>query len=233
MAPSGAARTRRALIDTARVRTFGPGEVIVAQGERSELALLIDGVVATRRTTPDGRTVVPLILRGGEVLGPVVLAGQEALFDFIALVPGSAAFWPGTHVRALAGDDAGLALDLMDQTLHRFGRLTARLDSLHYQDARRRVARVLIEHSDLCFGDRPHVARTELSMLIGTSREMTRRVLSRLVRDGAVRRVGPTGLELRDEHRLRELAGLGPRVADDHADGPPQWRVDPARDRVS
>jgi CRP-like cAMP-binding protein len=210
IAPSSAAATRRALVDRARIRPFVPEEVVLTQGERSSVGLVMDGVVAARRRTPDGRTVVPLILRSGELLGPVVLAGQEALFDFVGLVPGSAALWSSSLVRSLAASDAGLALGLLDRALHRLGELTARLDSLHYQDARKRVARVLIEHRDLCFGERPDIARTELSMFIGTSREMTRRVMSRLVRDGAVRRVGLTGLELRDEDKLRALAGLGP-----------------------
>ncbi|HTC85330.1 MAG TPA: Crp/Fnr family transcriptional regulator, partial [Candidatus Acidoferrum sp.] len=210
MAPSSAPATRMELAVTAMVRTFARGEIVTRQGERETVGVLMDGVAAAQRTTSDGRAVVPFILGHGSVIGGMALAGHEALFDIVALAPCSAAFWAGSKLRALAAGDPGLALGLVDMTLNRFNELTLRLDSLHYQDARGRVARVLYEHRDLCFGDRPTIGRTELSKLVGTSAEMTRRVVSRLVREGTIGRVGMTGLELRDDRRLRELAGVRP-----------------------
>jgi CRP-like cAMP-binding protein len=206
--PSSAASTRRVLLSTGRVQAFEGGELVVAQGARESVGFVIDGIVAARRTTPDGRAVMPLVLGRGRILASMVLAGRETLFDILGVVPGEVAFWSGLEVRSLAAADGGLALDLLNRSLDGAGELATRLDTLHYQDARRRVARVLLQHRDLTFGEHPPVGRTELSLLVGTSREMTRRVLGRLEADGAITRVGRTGLDLRDADRLRELAGL-------------------------
>jgi DNA-binding GntR family transcriptional regulator len=54
------------------------------------------------------------------------------------------------------------------------------------------------------------VTRTSLSALVGTSKEMTRRVIGRLEAEGIVQRFGRTGLTLTDAARLQELAGFGP-----------------------
>jgi CRP-like cAMP-binding protein len=212
--PSSAEATRHALVRASRIRTFVRDEVIVPQGEGSAYGFVIAGVVAARRTSSDGRAVVPLVLGRGGALGPMVLSGREALFDYVGLAAGSAALWSGSQIRSLAATDPGLALDLLDHTLDRLAELATRLDSLHYQDARRRVARVLVEFGDVCFGDHPDVARTAVWMLVGTSREMTRRVLGLLEAEGAIRRVGRTGLELCDADLLRQLAGIMPTHVD-------------------
>ena len=207
VAPASTDPSRRALVDAARIERFGRGEVLIPQGGHEEVGLIIDGFVAARRTTPDGRVVVPMVLGSGNFVSPGGLAGPESPYDFVALVPGSAARWTASIVRSLAANDAGLALGMLDAALYRFAELTAQLDSMHYQDARRRVARVLLRYRDLCFGERPAVPRTDLALLVGTSREMTRRVLSRLVADGMIERLGRGGLRLRDADQLDELAG--------------------------
>jgi CRP-like cAMP-binding protein len=205
--PSSAASTRGALLKAAQIRPFEGGDLVVAQGERESFGFVVDGIIAARRTTPDGRAMVPVLLGRGRIFASMVFAGLETLFDYVGVVPGVAMFWSAVEARSLAAADAGLALDLLSRTLEGASELATRLDTLHYQDARRRVARVLLRHRDLCFGEHPPVARTELSLLVGTSREMTRRVLGRLEADGAVERIGRAGLELRDADRLRDLAG--------------------------
>jgi CRP-like cAMP-binding protein len=212
--PSSTASTRRALLNAAHLRPFEGGDLVVAQGEHASFGFVVDGIVAARRTTPDGRAMVPVVLGRGRIFASMVLAGRETLFDYVGIVPGVTAFWSGVEARSLAAADAGLALDLLSRTLDGAGELATRLDTMHYQDARRRVARVLLVHRDLCFGEHPPVARTELSLLVGTSKEMTRRVLGRLEADGAVERIGRAGLELRDADRLRDLAGYRAGEAD-------------------
>jgi CRP-like cAMP-binding protein len=212
-APGSADRTVRALASTARIRPFVIGEIVVPQGERQSLGLIIEGLASARRTTSDGRAIVARIIGSGEFLGVMAIAAQETLFDFVAIAPGLVAVWSGAEVRSLAAADSGLALALLDLALDRAGHLAERLDSQHYQDARRRVGRVLYQHRDLCFGERPPVTRTSLSLLVGTSKEMTRRVIGRLETEGIVQRFGRTGLALTDAARLQELAGFGPNEA--------------------
>jgi CRP-like cAMP-binding protein len=76
------------------------------------------------------------------------------------------------------------------------GHVSYRLDRFIHQEARGRVLRVLAEHEDLFFGDPPVLSRSHLPSLVGTSREMTGRVLRGLEHDGVLVRVGKRGLRL-------------------------------------
>jgi len=53
----------------ARVRTFERGEVVLAQGQRASVGFVIEGVAAARRTTSDGRAIVPVVLGRGRIFG--------------------------------------------------------------------------------------------------------------------------------------------------------------------
>jgi len=80
------------------------------------------------------------------------------------------------------------------------------MDGLLYQNALRRVARVLDQHAAIVFGDEPVVPRTYIPALVGTSREMTGRVLRLLESDGVVERIGRDRLRLLDRDRLTSIA---------------------------
>jgi CRP-like cAMP-binding protein len=66
------------------------------------------------------------------------------------------------------------------------------------------VLRVLARDRELFFCDPAVLNRTHLPGLVGTSREMTRRVLRQLEREGTLARVGSTGLQLLQPTRLEE-----------------------------
>jgi len=201
--------TRAALARAAGVRTFEPGETIVAQGDSSLLALVLEGHVAIRRTTVDGRELIVRIVTRGGLTGFLTLAARPAGGDAVALTSGPAAVWRAAEVRALANADPGLAVDILDNVLGTFGELVSRLDSLLYQDALRRVARVLDLHAGLFFGDRPVLTRAQLPTIVGTSREMTGRVLRILESRNVVARVGRDRLLLLDPEGLAATAGSG------------------------
>jgi CRP-like cAMP-binding protein len=80
--------------------------------------------------------------------------------------------------------------------------LPERVDGLLHQGACRGVIRVLARHRDLFFGEPAIISGADLPSLVGTSREMTGRVLRDLERDGTLARVGRTGLRLLLPDRL-------------------------------
>lgn len=194
--------TRRALAAAAGVRRFDPGEAIVRQGNDSDLALVLDGHVAVRRTTVDGRQLIVRIVTRGGLTSFRTIAERPAGGDAVALTPSPAAVWRAEDVRSLAMADSGLAVDILDNVLASFGEVVGRLDSLLYQNALRRVARVLHLHADLFFAEPPVLTRAHLPSLVGTSREMTGRVLRILESRRLAVRVG------RDRLRLLDPAGL-------------------------
>ena len=182
--------TLTALTSVATVRTFRPNQAIVTQDEEKALAMALDGLVALRRTTPDGRQLIVRIVNRGRLSTMLPFAKLPAGADAVALTETSVAMWSGDEVRALAESDAGLAVELLDQVLLALEEVTARLEGMLYQDALRRVARVLHQHEDLFFSDAPVLTRRHLPMLVGTSREMTGRVIRVLESNGVVLRVG-------------------------------------------
>jgi CRP-like cAMP-binding protein len=208
--PHGRVETRHRLAGSARVRSFEAGEVIIEQGDATSLALVIDGHVAVRRTTVDGREIIVRIVRRSGLAGILPLAARPASGTSVALTAGSVAMWQGDDVRSLALADSGLAIDILDQVLGAFERIVSRLDGMLHQAAVRRVARVLVAHADLFFVEPPVLPRSALPDLVGTSREMTGRVLRALESRELVSRVGRNGLRLVDAAGLEQIADLAP-----------------------
>jgi CRP-like cAMP-binding protein len=204
--PHSRADTRRALAMSAAIRILAPAQIIIRQGDPSFLALVLAGHVAVRRTTLDGRQFMVRIVTRGRLSPVLPLAARPASADAVALTAGSAAMWRGEQIRSLAAVDPGFAVDVLDDVLDSLDEVMVRLDSLLYQDARRRVARVLHNHADLFFAEPPVLTRTHLPSLVGTSREMTGRVLRLLESHGLVARVGRDRLRLLDPEGLAAVA---------------------------
>jgi CRP/FNR family cyclic AMP-dependent transcriptional regulator len=201
------ADTQRMLVSSAEVRAYVSRETVLSQGEESRVGLVLDGHIGWRRTTVDGREVMPRIVSRGD-LGPFMpIAGRPSTADAVALSPSRVALWPATDVAALAAGDAGFAVDLLQQVLFAFEEVVERMDGLLYQNALRRVARVLDQHADILFSEEGGVTRAYLPALVGTSREMTGRVLRQLESDGLVERIGPDQLRLLDAPGLALTAG--------------------------
>ena len=201
--------TRQALARAASVRTFDAGHAIVQQGDDSSLALVLDGHVAVRRTTVEGRQLIMGIVTRGGLASMLPLATRPAGADAVALTPATAAVWHGVEVRSLATIDPGLAVDILDRVLIGLEGVVERIDGLVYHSALRRVARVLDDHADLFFAERPVLSRADLPAMIGTSREMTGRVLRLLEGRGIVSRVGRNRLRLLDAAGLAAAAASG------------------------
>jgi CRP-like cAMP-binding protein len=202
--PGASADTIDRLADSARIRALRPGDVIYPQGEVVPLTLILDGYGVARRTTTDGHEIMSGVAHAGVVFGYSGIAGEQSSVEITALTEGRVAQWPGTQIRALMAVDAGFALDAIDSMAASLHQTVERIEGFLHQDARRRVLRILARHSDLFFGDPAILDRNHLTGLVGTTREMTRRVLRRLEDEGTVQRVGATGLRLLRPDQLEE-----------------------------
>jgi CRP-like cAMP-binding protein len=198
--------TIAALEALADVRTFHAGDTLVAQGDEGRTVLVLDGHVAFRRTTLDGREVMPRIVSSGQLAALLPIALRPAVVEVVAVSPCRVALLPGSGLWALAEADNGFALDLLEHVLLTFEGIVERLDGLMYQAATRRVARVLEQHAAILFGEAAVLTRAYLPALVGTTPEMTRRVLRILETDGIVARIGGDRLDLLDPARLGEAA---------------------------
>jgi CRP-like cAMP-binding protein len=204
--PQSRPDTRAALVNAAGIQTFKPAQTIFRQGDVTPIALVLGGHAAVRRTSLDGRELIVRIIRRGQLGAFFPFATRPSLADVVALTATPLALWRGPFVRSLARTDAGLAVDLLDHVLITYEEVVGRLDSLTYQDALRRVARILHLYADLFFADEPILTRAHLPTLVGTSREMTGRVLRRLEDRSLVTRVGRERLRLLDPTGLAAAA---------------------------
>lgn len=205
------------LVSIAEVRAFRAGETVIPQGDESWVGLVLDGHAGLRRTTIDGREVISVLISDGE-LGPVMpMARRPTTADLLALSAGRIALWAAPDVRARAAEDGGLGLDLLELVLLWVEQVVERMDGLLYQGAQRRVARILDQHAEIIFGDEAVVTRSHLPALMGTSREMTGRVLRQFEAEGVVERIGGHRLRLLDPVGLARAAA--PSGGERHREG--------------
>jgi len=194
--PSCRPETIAALVDSARIRRVRPGETIYRQGGPVPLNLILEGYGIARRTTADGQQILSGVATTGTVFGYSGIASSASTVEIVALTECVVAQWHGSEIRELIASDPALALAAIDSLAGSLHSLMEQIEGFLHQDARRRVVRILARHRSLFFCDPPVLTRAHLAGLVGTTQEMTRRVLRQLEREGAVARVGRTGLRL-------------------------------------
>jgi CRP-like cAMP-binding protein len=194
--PACRPQTLATLVETARIRTLKRAASLYRQGATVPLTLIIRGYAAARRTTASGQEIVSGVAPAGELFGWSGLAAQPSSVELVALTEVDVAQWPGQEIRALAAIDSAIAFAAIDSMAASLHSAIEGIEGFLHQDARGRVLRVLARHRELFFGNPAVLTRTHLPGLVGTSREMTARVLRQLEREGTVERFGRAGLRL-------------------------------------
>jgi CRP-like cAMP-binding protein len=194
--PGTGRATVQRLAEIARIRRGRPGETLFRQGEALPMTLVVRGHAAYRRTTDSGQEITVGIASPGDLFGLGSVTCVISPVDLVPLVDIEAAFWQGTAIRRLASVDPGFAVAAIGRLSLSLNIITEKVDGFLHQDARRRVLRVLDRHRDLFFTEPPVLSRSHLPGLVGTTREMTGRVIRQLEREGTIARVGRTGLRL-------------------------------------
>lgn len=196
---------RAAVAVHARVVRLQAAEFHFHQGDPQSVAVVARGIVGLQRELPDGREIIARVVRPGSVFGLPGLIHVDALVGAVALSDAIVVDVPVARFRPLLLLDAGLATGALQKALAAIIDLTERIDTLVYQNAETRVARVLHRFQDLWFDDPPTLLRRHLPMMVGTSREMAGRALRRLEERGVVVRAG-AGLQLGDAAALERVA---------------------------
>jgi CRP-like cAMP-binding protein len=194
--------TVASLVDSARLRVVQPGESIYKQGETVPLTLILRGYGVAERATADGHLLMSGVAPAGVLFGFSGIASTQSSVEITALAECDVAQWAGPEFRTLVAVDPGLALVAIDSMAASLHSTIELIEGFLHQDARRRVLRILARHRKLFFEEPAVLNRTHLPGLVGTSREMTRRVLRQLEREGTVARDGRVGLRLLAPERL-------------------------------
>ena len=198
--------TIQRLTETVRVRTVQRGDRIYTQGNPVPLTIILEGYAAARRMTIGGKELVNGVAPPGVLFGWSGLASVPSSVELVALTECRVAQWPGPMIRTQASADPELALAAIDSMAWSLHQTVERIEGFLRQDARLRVVRVLAQYRDLFFSENPVLTRAHLPGLVGTTREMTGKVLRQLERDGTLARVDRNGLKLlRPEQLTLEL----------------------------
>lgn len=206
--PGADAGTLHRLESAAQLRSFGRRDVLHSRGIELFPFLVLDGHVMTRRVAETGQVYAALIAGPGYFGGVRSISDPDAqaLYELVALSDGSWATWDPRSVRALAVEDGGLAVDLLDQSADHSTILNMRLDERSFETARQRMAAILTRYGAAIF-DTPHpvARRADLAAMIGASRVLMYRTLRGLEADGLVKRERGGGIKILDEERLAAL----------------------------
>ena len=182
-------------------RRYKRGEVLVAQGQKSDaLFLLLTGRARVMASDSRGREVILATLGQGDYLGEMSLIDNEphsatvrAEVQTDVLVLGRAEF---TRCRL---ENASMGVVLMRGLAKRLRQADRKIESLALLDVYGRVAHALIEQAHTNAQGQQiienKISRQDLAKTIGASREMVSRVMKDLENRGFIETL-PTGATL-------------------------------------
>jgi CRP/FNR family transcriptional regulator len=170
-------------------RTFSPGQVVILEGEPCQAVYFVaQGVVRTRRLSPEGREYVLAYLGPGEPFNLIpALDGGPNLATVDAVTDTMLYIIHCEHFRRIMRDHNEVALAVMERLAAEVRRLSDMVEDLALHTVRTRLARFLLAHAD---GTQPSRRWTqeEIATHIGTVRDVVGRTLRTFTDDGLIRR---------------------------------------------
>jgi CRP/FNR family transcriptional regulator len=202
------AASRRRLAARGAERRWAAGETLFAAGSPPRgLFVVLEGRVRVVRAA--GRAHVVHVEGPGGTLGEVPLfAGGPYPATAVADGPTRCAVFPPEAVLASVAEDPALALLFLGRLARRVRELVDRLDRATTLSVTGRLAAWLLERRARA-GDPFTLGLTQarLAEELGTVREVVVRTLRELREAGAIEAAGRGRYRVRDEPRLREMAG--------------------------
>ena len=180
----------RGVADSAVNRRFRRGETVVEQGKRSNaLFILLNGSARVLSADSRGREVTLAMLRTGDYVGEMSLIDNEphsatvrAEVQTDILIVARADF-----ARCCLPASSSVAHALMHGLVQRLRSANRQIESLALLDVYGRVARALLDMSDIVDEQRvirKKVSRQDLAKSVGASREMVSRAMKDLAARG-------------------------------------------------
>ncbi len=178
--------------DNAYMRRFRRGEIVVEQGKRSNaLFILLTGRARVLSADSRGREVTLAMLQPGDYVGEMSLIDNEPHSATVRvevqtdmLIVGRADF-----ARCCLPESSSVANALMQGLVQRLRSANRQIESLALLDVYGRVARALLDMSDMVAEQRVirrRVSRQDLAKVVGASREMVSRAMKDLEARGVL-----------------------------------------------
>jgi len=202
--PEAAAHLR----PTSRLRTARAGAVVVREGQTDRPGVLLEGMLRTVVSLPDGRAATihyptPVQFFGlPTVFGPVPLSVHAVRNATYVELDGQA-------LRRVARELPDFGWFLSRQLAAAVSRVPAIIEEFGFKTVSQRVASHLINLSEpdaMAGGRTAHVTHAALAEYVGSAREVVSRCLRSFAEDGLVA-MSHGSVRIIDELELRQLAG--------------------------
>jgi len=185
-------------------RSYPKGRTIVAEGEPSQsMYILLAGRAKVQRSDSEGKEVILAVLSSGEFFGEMSLiddAPRSA--SVITLEPCEFMAVSKEAFKAMLVQSPEVTMAVMRGLVRRLREADKKIETLALLDVYGRVARVLLDFSELVGSERivkNKLPRQEIAKMIGASREMVSRVMKGLEIDGYIVPMGEGKLVLREK----------------------------------
>lgn len=172
-------------------RSYPKGRTIVAEGEASQsMYILLAGRAKVQRSDSEGKEVILAVIGSGEFFGEMSLiddAPRSA--SVITLEPCEFMAITKDAFKAVLMQSPETSMAVMRGLVRRLREADMKIETLALLDVYGRVARVLLDFSELVGGQRivrNKLPRQEIAKMIGASREMVSRVMKGLEIDGYI-----------------------------------------------
>lgn len=172
-------------------KSFPRGTVIIAAGDPTEsLFVVISGRMKVMMSDDEGREVILAILGTGEYFGEMGLVDDSPRSaSVVALEACELLTLAKRDFNNCLQDNFEMAMTVMRGLVKRLREADKKIGSLALMDVYGRVARLLLEMSEVVDGQKmvtKKLAKQDIAKMIGASREMVSRVMKDLQTGGVI-----------------------------------------------
>ena len=176
----------------AGVRKVPRNTTLVRVGDKTDaLYVLVSGSAKVRNRDVEGREVILTLLGAGECFGEMSLIdGSPRSADVVSCEPCELLVIAKSDFAHALSENVDLCLNIMKSLADRLREANRKIESLALLDVYGRVAKLLLDFSELEDGRRVirrKVSKQDMAKMVGASREMVSRVMKDLESRGYVR----------------------------------------------
>ena len=172
-------------------RSYPKGRTIVSEGEPSQsMYILLAGRAKVQRSDAEGKEVILAVLGSGEIIGEMSLIDDAPRSASVVTLESCEFMGVSKDAfKAMLAQNPEVAMNVMRGLVRRLREADKKIETLALLDVYGRVARVLLDFSEVVGGERivkNKLPRQEIAKMIGASREMVSRVMKGLEIDGYI-----------------------------------------------
>ena len=172
------------------LRRVARGTTVVMAGDSTDFVyIVLAGSLKVLVNDEEGREVILSILGPGELFGEMgVVDDNPRSASVVAAIPSDLVMISKSDFKRCMQDNFDISLFIMRNLAHRLRVADRKIESLALLDVYGRVARLLLDNSEVLDGERvvKKISKQDIAKMIGASREMVSRVMKDLAQQGLI-----------------------------------------------